>query len=165
MGKAIKAGIFLEFEVASPSVNDFSDEFLTCYELQSEGNLYMIKEGILLANFKEFLEEFNHFFGIEEIGCHHTDGKELTLDEIPDFKTMEEFCNFWNKDKRRGVMPFSCKCQFDTATGIPISTWLFYDGTYKVNLEDYYSLYHFEKAVQVAIKNPLGKLVKLGLYG
>jgi hypothetical protein len=166
MGRGISAGIFLEFEVASRKVNDFSDDFLACYELEcGEENLYKINESFFLENYKGLLEEFNYFFEIEEVGCHHDDEKELTIDDVPDFKTMEEFCSFWNKSKRKGGMPLNCKSDFDTATGIPRLTWLFYEGTYKANLEDYYSLYHFEKAVQDAIKNPLGKLVKLGLYG
>lgn len=165
MGRGISAGIFLEFEVASRKVNDFSDEFLACYELESEEeNLYRVNESFFLENYKGLLEEFNYFFGIEEIGCHCFGDKELTWEDIPDFKTMEEFCIFWDKDNRGGSIPFGCKHGFDTATGIPRLTWLFYEGTYKAHLEDYYSLYHFEKAIQAAIKNPLGKLVKMGLH-
>lgn len=166
MERGIRAGIFLEFEVASRRINDFSDAFLSCYELASEeGNLYKIKKSIFLENFKTFLEEFNDFFGIEEIGSHSCGNQVLTVDEIPDFKTMEAFVDFWDEGKRQGAMPFNCDARFFTATGIPVLTWLFYEGSYKASFEDYYSLYHFEKAVQVAIKHPLGKLVKLGLYG
>jgi len=165
MGRGIKAGIFLEFEVASRKINDFSDEFLGCYELESEeGNLYKIKESFFLANFKEFLKEFNDFFGIEERGINQDRDKGLIWNNIPDFETMAQFYAFWSKERRYGIMPFNCTTDFNTATGIPISTWLFYEGTYKASFEDYYSLYHFEKAIQAAIKNPLGKLVKLGLY-
>jgi len=168
MGRGISAGIFLEFEVASRKINDFSDEFLTCYQLKSEEeNLYVIDESLFLANYKGLLEAFNHFFDIEEIGCHHAEDNALTWDDVPDFQTMNEFCEFWSKFSRNDRLPFNCNSRFSfsTATGIPKLTWLFYDGTHEAKLEDYYSLYHFEKAVQAAIKNPLGKLVKLGLYG
>ena len=168
MGKGISAGIFLTFEVASRKINDFSDEFLACYELEcEEENLYVINESFFLENYKGLLEEFNYFFEIEEIGCHHSEDKALIWEDIPDFQTIAEFCDFWEKSKRNSRLPFNydARFDFDTATGIPRLTWLFYDGTYKANLEDYYSLYHFEKAIQAAIKNPLGKLVKLGLYG
>lgn len=165
MGKAVSAGIFLEFEVASRKINDFSDEFLACYQLKAEEeNLYTINEPFFLENYKELLEEFNDFFCIEEIGCHHASDKELTWEDIPDFQTIDEFCSFWNKTNRDGRLPFNCNSDFDTATGIPRLTWLFYDGTYKVNFDDFYLLYHFEKAVQAAIKNPLGKLIKVGMY-
>lgn len=168
MERVVSAGIFLEFEVVSQKINDFSEEFLACYELDSEKeNLYQINETFFLKNYKGLLKEFNDFFCIEDIGCHHASDKVLTWDDIPDFQTLDEFCSFWNKIKRHGKIPFSCNSRFNfnTATGIPKLTWLFYDGIEKKNFNNYYLLYHFEKAVQVAIKNPLGKLIKMGTYG
>ncbi|MCL2559184.1 MAG: hypothetical protein FWE07_01740 [Turicibacter sp.] len=167
MGKRISAGLFLEFEVISRTITNFSDEFLDHYELVSEeGTLYQMKEAFFLANFKSFLQEFNDFFEIEEIGCHHEEERSLTWEDIPDFKTMDEFCAFWQIKKRNDNLPFTCEGNaFYCVTGLPKLTWLFYDGTYEAKLSDYHSLYHFEKAVQAVIKNPLGKLVRIGLYG
>lgn len=165
MEKIVSGGIFLEMEVIS-NLSTFSDAFLACYE-SGEENQYTIKASFFLENYKGLLEEFNQFFDIEDIGCHHASDEALTLADIPDFKTIDEFCSYWHKTKRKGMMPFNCQShlEFNTATGIPKLTWLFYDGIYKMNLDNYYLLHHFEKAVQAAIKNPLGKLIKIGMYG
>lgn len=164
MGVGIKGGIFITFREKAYGER-LSDAFSTYYNLiEQEGiAFYQIKEEVLLPNFKDFLNEFNTLLGIEEIGY----GDEaLTIDDIPDFETLDEFKDFWSREARNATTPFTdSRTSFYPTDGLPLLTWFFYDGTYKVFLEDYRTLYHFELALKAAIKNPLAKLIKLGEFG
>jgi len=164
MGQGIVGGIFLEFKVARSWIGGFSEEFLACYELKSkEENYYVIKEDFFLKHYKEFLREFNDFYGIKTINDPYFE-VELSFEDIPDFNTMEEFRDFWSKEKRQVSVPAIYDGYFEPIAGLPTLTWLFYRGTERVGMEDELSFYHFEKAISAVIKNPLGKLIRLGLY-
>jgi len=163
MGQGITAGIYFGFEVKHGENADFPQEFLDCYE--KDKNRYILKEDFFLKHFKGFLEEFNDFFEIgREIREIYYDSEPIPLSEIPEFKTKEEFHNYWSRKSRNA--PASYVNFFRPVIGCnPKEVWLFYDGSYKAYLETYTSLRHFEKAAQAVIKNPLGKLIKMGLYG
>ena len=163
MGQIITAGIYFCFEATPEERDEYTDDFLNCYEVTSEcGNHYKIKEDFFLKHYKGFLEEFNDFI---EIGRQIQDpfDKAIPIAEIPDFKTMEEFNNYWSENSRNAKIPFISEDYryFSPEIGVrSIEQWAFFQRSGEAILETYNTLSHFEKAVQAAIKNPLGKLIE-----
>ena len=167
MGRGIEAAIpiiLTPYEYCQLKEKHFARGFLDNFNIEviNAKKYYTIKEDLLISNYKTFLAEFYDI--IEEDFSEMTN---LTYDNLPDFKTLDEFNDFFNCDKREGCFPLidhtsfgfdvvGCECE---------EYWSFYSGSYKAYLEVYTTLLHFEKILARAMKNPLANAVKFGIFG
>ena len=123
---------------------------------------YIVKNDILLENYRPFLIEFYQL--IEEDIKYTT---ALTPDNIPAASSLDEFYDVFSEEKRGGYVPRIEKHRYGfSALGCEAGVqWMFYLGSYKAFLEEYSTLMHFERILSKAMKNPLAKSVKFGIFG
>jgi len=123
---------------------------------------YVIKEDLLLRNYKSFLAEF--YTLIEENLDEHTG---LSPDEIPEADNFGEFLEIFSEKNRNTLVPFvpNYSDMFSVADCESGKYWLFYNGSYKAYLEEYSTLVHFERVLAKAMNNPLANTVRFGIFG
>ena len=167
MGTGIMAAIplvFKPFRQRNFEEDYFARGFFDNFAIDetSVQKTYIIKEDLLINNYKSFLSEF-----YELIGEDFFKATKLTLDSIPDAKGLDVFSEVFNGNNRNNCVPFiydyqsmfsvlGCQCE---------EYWLFYSGSYKAYLEEYSILLHFEKVLAKTMKNPLANAVKFGIFG
>lgn len=123
--------------------------------------MYIIKHDILLSNYKAFLAEF--YDTIEE-DLNRKLG--FTSDNIPTAETLEEFMDVFNIEKRDFITPLVSEDRTYRTRGCDCyEYWLFFCGSHRPNYEPDDTLLHFEKSLSKAMKNPLAKSIKLGVFG
>jgi hypothetical protein len=117
---------------------------------------------LLVNNYKSFLTEF---YDLIDEDFHEV--TELDPNSIPLAGNLDEFSQLFNRDNRNSLVPFVDESgYFFSVLGCECKRyWLFYNGSYKADLEEYSTLLHFEKILAKAMKNPLGAAVKFGIYG
>jgi hypothetical protein len=145
-------------------MENFSKGFFDNFDVKEAGSktIYTMKENLLIDNYKAFLIEF--YTLIEEDFDKETD---LTFDTIPSVTNLDEFREAFSVDKLKGYLPLiwndyrffsilGCQCH---------EYWLFYSGSRKVILEEYMTFLHFEKVLSKSMTNPLGNVIKFGMFG
>jgi len=167
MGTGIAAGIPLIFENPERSVRNadryFAKGFFENYALVKEEHkeMYIIKEDLLINNYKSFLEEF---YALIEEDLHKE--TELTLETIPIANSLDQFKEVFDDGNRNMTVPFCYGFSSFSVLGCNcIKYWLFYSGSYKAYLEEYNTLLHFERVLAKTMNNPLAKTVKVGIFG
>ncbi|GHU17397.1 hypothetical protein FACS189472_04220 [Alphaproteobacteria bacterium] len=167
MGRGIGAVVQLEFSMESfscerDSKEYFSDGFFDFYNCETDdrNHIFKIKEDFLLANYGDFLSEFYQTIGEDLLEC-----TEISPDDsLLKLKDMSSFVEAF--DRRSGV-PSITTSRYDISVlgGDSRSSWLFYLGSYKADLEEYSTFTHVERMLAKAMKNPLAKLVKFCIRG
>jgi len=162
MGTGITAVIPLSFQVDDK--NYFAKGFFDNFNMKNprSGSHCVINDGILLKNYRLFLIEFYQLIE-EDIKC----ATMLAPDEIPLANNLDEFYAGFDRNKRGGYVPHIKEERYGFSTlGCKIDAyWMFYIGSYKAILEVYCTLTHFERILSKAMKNPLAKSVKFGIFG
>ncbi len=135
---------------------NFSNNFFEKYKADEKRKIYTIQKDFLIKNYSSFFEEF-----VDCIGNDDTQS-----DNLPTVKTFEEFTAVFDYKIRNAEPPYyeanggafsvlGCVCE---------CYWLFYLGSYKAYLEEYSTLFHLERMIERAMKNPLASTVKFGIY-
>ena len=167
MGTGIMAAIPIVFTPPARrplDERDFVQGFFDNYDTdEADGEKsYVIKEKLLIDNYRPFLSEF-----YDLIGEDFTKESKLTYATIPDAKDFSEFAEAFRRENRNYDLPYvfessfafsvlGCRCE---------KYWLFYSGSYKAVLEVYRTLLHFERILAKAMANPLANAVKFGIFG
>ena len=167
MGRGIMAAIPIVIKPPKRDVFEeryFTQGFFDNYEDYEEDGekALMIKESLLIDNYRPFLSEFN-----ELIGLMTSEEARLASAALPDAKNLDEFAEAFTQENRDYKMPhidsssfafsvLGCRCE---------QYWLFYNGSYKAILEEYKTLLHFERVLAKAMANPLANAVKFGIFG
>jgi hypothetical protein len=136
--------------------------FLDNYSAQEAvSTILRINEDLLLRNYKDFLDEFYGFIGESLAKCTGTDNY-----QVPEANTLDEFREVFD-EMRSGRVPiiYERPSAFSTLGCQCDAYWLFYMGSSDAYLEDYSTLRHLENILSKAIKNPLAKAVKFGMFG
>ena len=167
MGTGINAAIpiILKAHKGHPLNPDyFTQGFFGNYSIEGTHNdqAYVIKQDILINNYKPFLTEFYEL--IEE---DFTEMTNLTYNTIPKANNLDEFFKSFSGKNRNNRAPFIYDIpeMFSILGGYCEQYWLFYSGSYKAYLEEYSTLSHFEKVLAKTMKNPLAKAIKFGIFG
>jgi hypothetical protein len=170
MGTGIVGFIPLNFSVEKDYNLSYKKYFCANYfDYYYENNsnnkniLFTINKDIFVNNYIDFLLEFYNAIGEDFY-------KNCDLDKNSELLKINNFDNFileFNKDKRNSFMPFiENDGRFISVLSAQIySCWLIYNGSFKAYLEDYSTLFHMENLTSKLLKNPLGKIVKFGLFG
>jgi hypothetical protein len=136
--------------------------FLDNYSAQEAGSTILrINEDLLLRNYKDFLDEFYGFIGESLVKCTGMDNY-----QVPEANTLDEFREAFD-EMRSGRVPiiYERPSTFSTLGCQCDAYWIFYMGSSDAYLEDYSTLRHLENILAKAMKNPLAKAVKFGMFG
>ena len=123
---------------------------------------FLIKENLLISNYKSLLTEFYGLIGVDLFR-----GTELTYSDIPDANSLDEFCYVFSRKDISSAMPqvYSDTLAFDVMGCICEKYWLFYNGSYKAYLEVFSTFFHFECILAKTMDNPLATAIKFGIFG
>jgi len=134
----------------------FRPDFFENYTVDKTGCIYTVKHEFLLGNYLPFLTEF--YDCIEE---------DCDIADLPIAGSYEEFVAVFDRNARNAEIPCMGRdwSFFSMLGGICREYWVFYRGSYKAVLEVYTTLTHFERILARAMKNPLAKAVRFGIYG
>ena len=167
MGRGIMAAIPIilrQQEQREFNENYFVQGFFANFDVQEvDGQkIYVLKNDLLINNYESFLKEFYDIIGAD---FHYE--TDLTFDAIPVVKNLSEFSEMFSGENRNNHIPFLYDDYFSFSVlgCVCRKYWLFYNGSYKAYLEDYSTLLHFEKVLAKAMQNPLGNVVKFGIFG
>jgi hypothetical protein len=166
MGAGISAVIPLVLsEDSSRGIHEekyFSKGFFDNFTPTDKEKVYVIKEDLLLDNYKTFLCEF---YDLIDEPIERETG--LTAHNIPNATAINEFKNVFSGEARNMKSPFVYHNHYSFSTlGCDCHNfWVFYNGSYKAYLETYETLRHFENILPKAMKNPLANAVKFGIFG
>ncbi len=154
-------------EYAADDFFDFYNETQVKVSKGEEGGtetLYRIKPEILLPNFKDFFLEFNGLirddWALEEdnISKKFNDN----YDKVVASGDIEALLNHFDDDTGRAPRTDS---NFDAMYIEGYGKFLFfYHGSYKAYLEVWSTLRHMEFLMRAAIKNPLAKVARFGIF-
>ena len=163
MGVRISAAVPLKFRNIGFSMLevDFAKSFMNNYDTNyySGERIYSIKTDVLFDNYKDFLYEFYELIGEDVSEDSWLSSISPSINNIEDFKTEFSFENSTDApyvDDSRYFFTEGCEC---------LEYWVFYNGSFKVMLEDESTLFHFEKVLTKIMKNPLGRSIKFGMEG
>ena len=166
MGTGINGVIPLTFKLSRFSEGNkeayFCEGFFENYDYDETTSLYSIKQEIVASNFSDFLTEFYDLI--------HSDPKDrswMKLEELSAITTIESFYDALSSSRREYRIPYISdeKHGFSASGCHCVEYCLFYSGSYKAYLESECTLEHFERALSKAMTNPLGKAIKMGMYG
>ncbi|MCL2865026.1 MAG: hypothetical protein FWE25_05735 [Lachnospiraceae bacterium] len=168
MGTEIAGVIPIVFSPKSSRPNidakKFSKNFFDHYDVEkfALGTTYIIKEKVLLENYRAFLSEFHNL--IEDV--YAPEDLEIFIN-MPRPKTLDDFVESFHRDSLEGFSPYVYDCESSFSTlGCHCSLYFhFYSGSYRATLEEHRTLLHFEKVLAKVMKNPLADAIKIGLYG
>ena len=167
MGRGIMTAVPLTFEQDDwnwRNKNYFTTGFFDNYSIETvNGNeRYVIKNDILIKNYKSFLLEFYDLIEVD-----FEEETKIAPDKIPTVDGFDEFMETFSRGNRGVRVPFIDKTayMFSVLGCDCTSYWLFYTGSYKAYFEEYTSLLHFEKILAKAMSNPLSNAVKFGMFG
>ena len=134
--------------------------FFENYDYDEATSLYSIKQEFVASNFSDFLAEF-----YDLIHLSPEERSWLKLEELPAITTIESFYDALTSRKHYRMPYISDERLFSTTGCHCVEYCLFYGGSYEAILETYCTLRHFEKVLSKAMINPLGKAIKMGMYG
>ena len=163
MGMGISAAVPLQFRNVGFSMLevDFAKSFIDNYDINyySGERIYSIKKEVLFNNYKDFIYEFYELIGEDVNRVTRLSDISPNINNIEDFKTEFGFANSTcvpYVDNSRYFFTEDCDC---------LEYWVFYNGSFKIILEDEDTLSHFEKVLTKTMKNPLGRSIKFGMEG
>jgi hypothetical protein len=141
---------------------NFPKGFFDNYSYDKDTSLYTIKEELLLVNqLSDFFDEL-----ADLIYSSPEEKDREKFGDIPTIVSMEQFRDYFSKTNRNAARPYiEEKFYFSTTGGLCEEYLLFYIGSYKALLETYCILRHFENVLSKAMSNPLGKSIKMGMFG
>ena len=165
MGQGIVGVIPVRIKKSTIEKAYLSKDYLDFYEVDTNSEQvesYIIKDSILVYNFRDFYTEYNDIIYQEE-GVYEND----FIKRYDEIKDINSFISILNEYEDTGRIPFYRDDYFAISVlGLDVLEYIaFYNGSYKAFLEVYNTLFHMEKLLSRAINNPLSRIVKFGIFG